>query len=636
MSNAEAIKKPTLFQFILCFFLTNIFLSFLICTNYIDLLPKFYSLTQSFSTTLLLWVLLTISLVAQISLVYLFFSLILMLLAILMPRSIIIKSLSIVVGVVLLFIVIADSIAFRMYHLHYALLGFQVFRAHAFTQVISFSYLEIIWFFVVVITLTLFEVIMTHFVSRYLAKRPRGFKRYQFLLITLLCIVISYSFNFISRHYTEKRFINDKYMFLFIKAMRFIPYYDDIYSLLFHDAYDVYHLKTDDHKILTIKLPKDNFLNYPKHPLHCQLNKKPFNIVFIVIDAWRYDAMNAHATPNIYQFAKQTMQFQNHWSGGNCTQTGLFSLFYGLPAIYWDAFYKHRQGPVLIEQLLKNNYKMGIFASAQLNFPAFDKTIFSRISSTLGDTPGNNSLTRDETLTKRFMHFIDAYDSKQPFFSFLFYDSAHNYCESTKTVQLFQPAVTACNRFILTKYSDPTAYYNRYLNAVYFVDHEIKMVLNTLKQKKLLDNTIVIITADHGEEINDHHSGYWQHASAYTSYQLHTPFLIYWPGYHPGIFNHFTSHYDLVPTLMKEVMQCQNQTEDFTIGNSLFDKKNVTPTLIASGYADHALVTKNHVIRLYENGDYVLEDQFGQALNQTTVSSNSLATAIYHLNEYSR
>ena len=52
----------------------------------------------------------------------------------------------------------------------------------------------------------------------------------------------------------------------------------------------------------------------------------------------------------------------------------------------------------------------------------------------------------------------------------------------------------------------------------------------------------MIILADHGEEINDQGSGYWQHTSAYTSYQLHIPLLVYWPQQKPKIFKHFTTN----------------------------------------------------------------------------------------------
>ncbi|WP_304985898.1 hypothetical protein [Coxiella-like endosymbiont] len=60
------------------------------------------------------------------------------------------------------------------------------------------------------------------------------------------------------------------------------------------------------------------------------------------------------------------------------------------------------------------------------------------------------------------------------------------------TYKLFQLAVKQCDRFSLTPNSDSIAYVNRYHNVVYFVDSEVKKVLDDLKSYDLLKNTIVI------------------------------------------------------------------------------------------------------------------------------------------------
>ena len=38
-------------------------------------------------------------------------------------------------------------------------------------------------------------------------------------------------------------------------------------------------------------------------------------------------------------------------SGGNCTQPGIFSLFYGIPPTYWDATVSQHRPPVLLDEL---------------------------------------------------------------------------------------------------------------------------------------------------------------------------------------------------------------------------------------------------------------------------------------------
>ncbi|WP_304985897.1 hypothetical protein [Coxiella-like endosymbiont] len=58
------------------------------------------------------------------------------------------------------------------------------------------------------------------------------------------------------------------------------------------------------------------------------------------------------------------------------------------------SFFKSDRQPLLIHQFLKNNYQMEIFTSASLNFPVFDKIIFTEIKHMLMWTPGNNTVAR--------------------------------------------------------------------------------------------------------------------------------------------------------------------------------------------------------------------------------------------------
>ena len=136
-------------------------------------------------------------------------------------------------------------------------------------------------------------------------------------------------------------------------------------------------------------------LHYPLHPLICYSPATPLNIVIIVIDAWRFDMLNQQVTPHIQQFAQKAWQFNNHWSGGNTTQPGIFTLFYGLPGSYWSAALQQQQNPALIQQLLQQHYKMGIFASAALTLPAFNKTVFTGIPNLQIITKGALPADRD-------------------------------------------------------------------------------------------------------------------------------------------------------------------------------------------------------------------------------------------------
>ncbi len=621
-----------LFRFIFNFFLANACLSLLIGINYITILPDFAQMTNGPSATAWIWFFLVISFIAQIALVVFVSFLLVFLINCLLPRQWLIVPLSILLGAAVIFCLIGDSIAFRLYHMHYAAVGIEIFKVNALSQVISFSVAEVLKLVIAGFVLFLLESLIAY--QTWKRTKLDGNGRWRYILAGIFagCVAASYGFNYAARNTANLLSENNRY--LMVKATRFLPYYDELYQMLVPFSDKTQRIKTMAGEINFTPYSNRHPLDYPKHVLQCQPESKPLNIVVIVVDTWRFDAMSAEATPNIYQFAKKAAQFQNHWSGGNCTKSGLFSFFYGLPGNYWGAFLRQQRGPELIHQLVKANYKMAVFASAALTFPAFDRTVFQEIKPLIRLTPGETTVARDERITKNFKQFLLSRDARQPFFSFIFYDEVHNYCEPTTPDQHpFKPWLKICNRLMLKKSSNPRRYMKRYLNSVYFVDSQIKQVFDALQKQHLFKDTIVIVTADHGEEINDHHSGYWQHASAYTSYQLHTPLLVYWPGEKPRIYKHFTTHYDFVPTIMTRVLHCQNPSSDYAIGESLFSIVT-RPVLISGSYADYAIISKDQIARIYPGGDYGLDDGTGQPLANRSLQPQPLQQAFNYLHHY--
>ena len=244
------------------------------------------------------------------------------------------------------------------------------------------------------------------------------------------------------------------------------------------------------------------------------------------------------------------------------------------------------------------------------------------------------------TLATLMVWFMNAYDyplnvGGKPFFSFIFYDAVHNYCEGSQHANMkpFQPAIAQCARFSLTKNSDATPYVNRYNNAAHFLDQEAAKVIKTLKQQKLLDNTIIVITADHGEQHNDQKMGYWSHASAYTPYQLHIPMLVYWPGKPSTTHSYFATNFDVAPTIMQNVLNCSNPSSDYSVGTSLFNPKQ-RPYLIAGSYTDYAFIEQNKVTRIYPGGDYIINDKLGRHINRGTLDVDFIKQAQADLDRY--
>ncbi len=87
----------------------------------------------------------------------------------------------------------------------------------------------------------------------------------------------------------------------------------------------------------------------------------------------------------------------------------------------------------------------------------------------------------------------------------------------------------------------------QYFGAISAVDHEIGRLVNALHEFGLWDDTVVIVTSDHGEQLGDH--GLLQKVGWFEE-SHHIP-LIWRDPRHAGgrIVDHFTESVDVVPTL---------------------------------------------------------------------------------------
>ena len=366
----------------------------------------------------------------------------------------------------------------------------------------------------------------------------------------------------------------------------------------------------EQQKLLTAQKQSSD-LNYPAQPLEVVPVDKPVNIVLLVIDSWRAHTFNADNTPNLWEFAQSGMVLNQHMSTGNATRVGVFGMFYGLPGSYWHSVLDNRTSPLLIDRLQALDYQLGIFASAQLTNPEFDQTIFSKVPNLRTSTVGATAADRDIAITQEWEQWFKATDKNKPSFSFLFYDAPHSYEYTADYPHRYEPLPKRLDYMQRTPKADTQPWLNAYQTSVHFIDSQAKIVLDTLKASGELDNTIVIITGDHGEEINDNGLNYWGHNSNFSDIQVKVPFVIVGKDIpkNGGWKNHFTSHADIAPTLLKNYLGVQNPAKDFSIGVDLLGSPIDRDWLLVSGYSQYAIVGKDNILEIGSVGQSQLVDK---------------------------
>ena len=361
-------------------------------------------------------------------------------------------------------------------------------------------------------------------------------------------------------------------------------------------------------------------LNYPLNPLNCKPPQAPMNILIILADALRADAVTAEITPNIDKFSQSNVIFKQHFSGGNSSRMGVFSLFYGIPSSYWESFNSHQQPSVLIDLLQQYHYQLGIFSSAPLMSPtALDRTAFAHIPNLRKETRIENGTVarNDIQITLEWKDWLNNLNKGKPFFGFLFYDSTHAYQIPPDYPKPFTPRDDTREQIDFTAYK----------NSAHFVDSLIGEVLEDLAKRKLLNHTIILISSDHGEEFNDNGNDYWAHGTSYSDYQLHTPMIIHWPGKAPEINQYRTSHYDIIPTLVDNVLNCDNPYSDYSVGKNLFEKKDWS-WLIAGSYDTEAIVEPDQITVTYPGGYFEIRDRDFNIIDQPVIHSEVITEAM--------
>ena len=80
------------------------------------------------------------------------------------------------------------------------------------------------------------------------------------------------------------------------------------------------------------------------------------------------------------------------------------------------------------------------------------------------------------------------------------------------------------------------------------IDRNVGLILDELERQNLMDDTIVILGADHGELLGDH--GLWMKGPFLYEGLINTPLLMHIPGISPRVSEGLVSSVDITPTIL--------------------------------------------------------------------------------------
>ena len=507
-------------------------------------------------------------------------------------------------------VLFCDTIVFQQYRFH---INQSVLSLVFSGQVVDFSTITYIVMLALATLVFCIELLILCFLDKKMTKSKDHRKKTRMIVIATIMLLgaalISHVIHMVAFYYAYSPIMVVK---------EYLPLYRPFTSKKIMGFFD----KAGERKVINQYTKSSANIYYPKNSLVIDPeNKEKMNIMFIVLDSWRYDTFNEDNSPNTYRFVKQNngVIFDNHYSTGNATRTGIFGLFYGIPGTYWDAFLRNSIPSLFITTLQQQNYNIGIFTSAKVSSPEFDRTAFVTIKNLRISSPNGTPSYRDKQMTNDWLVWYQNRDTSKPTFSFLFYDAPHGYDFPNDFEVKYKP-VGDINYITLNNNTNPLPILNRYKQSVYYDDYLMQNIYDELKKSGTLNNTLIIITGDHSQEINDNGLGFWGHNGNYTDAQTKVPFIIIGAKDLKILQENsqrLTSHEDVVPSLMKHYLHVQNDISDYSTGYDLFSPITDRNWLLMSNYSSYAVRTLDNIYFVNRMGISHYMDSRNHEVDQT-------------------
>ena len=289
------------------------------------------------------------------------------------------------------------------------------------------------------------------------------------------------------------------------------------------------------------------------------VDRDRFNVVLYVIDTLRADYVHAYGsrrsiTPSIDRLAREGVLFENHSSAAPWTLPSVATLLTGTPVcthgVTLDGHKLPASIPTLAQMLREAGWRTASFYANPFAGPASGlvRGFDSHGLLISGDT-NKPSQWLDRELDHSAFLYVHTIEPHDPYrVPERFRGMAESIsADELKRVNGLIAEFRQLSRFDFAAKkpigsSDKTAEIDAVLSQlksardtirelysvqVAWADDNLGQIIHHLEKRGMWDNTLFILTADHGEEFAEH--GMWQHDQSAYEELLHTPLIIKFP-----------------------------------------------------------------------------------------------------------
>ena len=257
------------------------------------------------------------------------------------------------------------------------------------------------------------------------------------------------------------------------------------------------------------------------------------NIILFVLESVPHHMVSIYdstytVTPNIDKWKTIGTVYNNMYSHLPATVYSMATMLAGVyPLINYTSIianYPKNTIPSIASELKKQDWSSGIFFAADLAYSNMgmyvrnqgfdiseDNTTIPCKFEKFGNTQTFLDQLDDRCLVTRYFEWADSVKNKKKFSMLWTTQTHYSYLFRGKEVDYVQGKKDL----------------NNYLNALQENDIAFGMLMEGLKKRNMLENTLVILTADHGEAFGTHDQVI--HATKVYEENVHVPFILYNP-----------------------------------------------------------------------------------------------------------
>ncbi|NOX59221.1 MAG: sulfatase-like hydrolase/transferase [Planctomycetes bacterium] len=248
---------------------------------------------------------------------------------------------------------------------------------------------------------------------------------------------------------------------------------------------------------------------------------KGFNVVVVTLDTTRADRLSCYGhgsatTPVLDRLASQGVRFADAVSCVPMTLPAHASIFTGLDppshGVRSNGLYRLGTPHITLAEMLgERGYETAAFVSAFVLDARYGLNQgFDHYDDKVGAIAGSNVVQRRANeVTDAATRWLDARKSDKPFLLWVHYFDPH---------LGYRPPEPYATRFA----SDP------YDGEIAYMDSQIGRLVDALGKNGGLDRTVLIVVADHGESLGEHHET--EHSRTIYEATQHVPLILWAPG----------------------------------------------------------------------------------------------------------